>query len=122
MIIFVYGTLKRGYSNHHFLEKLKAQFLRESLTKEMYCLAVNFAPFAIKECKKELKGKIVIEIYSIDKNKISLLDEFEDAPRFYVRQLIKDINNQKGWLYFLPKERLSNRAHFLSPKKGIICF
>ncbi|MBD3793206.1 MAG: gamma-glutamylcyclotransferase [Campylobacterales bacterium] len=34
MTLFVYGTLKKGFENHHFLDG--AKFLGEATTKEKY--------------------------------------------------------------------------------------
>ena len=38
MLLFVYGTLKRGFSNYHETEKLDGTFIAEALTVKEFPL------------------------------------------------------------------------------------
>ncbi|CAG5108373.1 Oidioi.mRNA.OKI2018_I69.chr1.g3764.t1.cds [Oikopleura dioica] len=40
MLLFVYGTLKRGFSNYHEMEKLEGTFISEAQTVREFPLVV----------------------------------------------------------------------------------
>lgn len=106
MLLFVYGTLKKGYGNNYLLEMAGADFVRKSVTKHKYYMISTGIPFVIEDNKirqpeiLKYKGHIVIEEYLIDKNRIHLIDELEGHPEWYTRKVVKDIEEYKGWLYF----------------------
>jgi len=83
MILFVYGTLKKGFENHHFLDG--AKFLGETSTIEKYPMVniVKAYPYLINE---KGKGKFVKgEAYVIDIQILSRLDLLEGYPDHYDR-------------------------------------
>lgn len=84
--IFVYGTLKKGQSNHFYLDDYGSQFLGEGTLynhKITEVPGVNF-PFILDEscpgCKVE--G----EIYAVDPEILNKIDKLEGHPIFYNRQ------------------------------------
>ncbi|NPA54299.1 MAG: gamma-glutamylcyclotransferase [Aquificae bacterium] len=98
-IVFVYGTLKKGFCNHYYLRK--ARFLGSGRTKEKYKMTVSDIPFV---SKKEKISYIYGGIYEIDEETLKNLDILEEHPSFYKREKIKVLLNNKkeieAWIYF----------------------
>lgn len=79
--VFVYGTLKRSYSNHHLLKS--STFLGQDTIKgEMYNL--GHYP-AIKNGENDIHG----EVYEIDENTEQMLDILEGVPSFYQKHTVE---------------------------------
>lgn len=89
--VFVYGTLKKRFSNHHFLEG--AKFVKKAITKPLYKMYnCGYYP-CIVDCPN---GNVIHgEIYQIDNQILSRLDYLEGYPQLYDRKLIQlqDYNN-----------------------------
>ncbi len=99
--LFVYGTLKRGFYNHYYLEK--AEFVGEATTVEKFSLYVKgFIPYVLKSPKVSyIKG----EVYLIDEETLQNIDLLEGHPYEYYREktLVRLIKNNKtllAWMYF----------------------
>ncbi len=76
--VFVYGTLKRGFRLHFYLESGK--FLGEGFIEGYEMYIVDWYPAVIKG-----KGKVFGEIYEVDDKTLKLLDEIEDEGLLYKR-------------------------------------
>ncbi|KFB53853.1 AGAP010682-PA-like protein [Anopheles sinensis] len=110
--VFVYGTLKRGEPNHHWLTNVangRAQFLAPGSTTIRYPLVVGSRyniPFLL-----DVPGTghfINGEIYEIDEPMLDRLDVLEDYPRLYERRTEAIRNTDDGsvvncWIYLLQK-------------------
>ena len=91
--LFVYGTLKRGFHNDHFLKN--ARYLGRAVTKERYPLIAPkvWYPYMI-DAKGE--GEMVEgELYEIDHPTLKRIDRLEEYPRYYDRKEIK-VTDEKG--------------------------
>jgi len=104
-LLFVYGSMKRGFRNNIRLDK--EVYFGDAITKEKYCMfpSVNFTyPYALKEDKRwQLKG----ELYDITNIDISVIDDFEGVPKFYYRESIEIIWRDqvtKAFIYFRSNE------------------
>lgn len=105
-IVFVYGTLKQGFSNHHFLAN--ANFLGNALTCKSYALYCSGLPFVIRD---QAVSRIFGEAYSVDGVTLKALDCLEGHPSCYRREQIQICLNEKSlpaktflaWIYFYPK-------------------
>jgi gamma-glutamylaminecyclotransferase len=99
VLVFVYGTLKRGYSNNRLLQGCK--YLGEATTEALYLL-YDYGPFPCMVRAKEGKH-IKGEIWEVDEKVLKRLDVLEGVEHgFYKRARIKLINNDKpvwGYLY-----------------------
>ncbi|TMW41181.1 hypothetical protein DOY81_013738 [Sarcophaga bullata] len=121
--VFVYGTLKRGEPNHHWLTRSEngyAHFVGEGTTVEKFPLVVGTRyniPFLLDKrgCGHQIKG----EIYEVDKTMFANLDVLEDYPVYYDREIQSiAINNEivPCWLYLIRKfpEKLLEKEHLSS--------
>uniref|UniRef100_A0A182JQ59 Gamma-glutamylcyclotransferase family protein n=1 Tax=Anopheles christyi TaxID=43041 RepID=A0A182JQ59_9DIPT len=88
--VFVYGTLKRGEPNHHWLTDVangQARFIAKGRTIVQYPLVVatrHNIPFLL-----DMPGTghlVAGEIYEIDDRMLGRLDVLEDYPRLYDRR------------------------------------
>lgn len=104
--VFVYGTLKRGFGNHGYLQS--ARFIATGRTKNKYALYVAGIPFVVKD---NPVSNIFGEIYEVDDATLAEIDSLEGHPHFYERQLVpiiaddEDQTSVVSWLYFYPAER-----------------
>ena len=106
-LIFVYGTLKRGYLNHQLLDG--AEFLGEAETLPCYrmfnlsfpCL-VETAPGKGRCCKGE--------VYRVNDWTLECIDRLEQVPYLYHRDWIKLLQEfgepVHGYLWQLGTEHL----------------
>jgi len=100
--IFVYGTLKRGFSNHHFL--MGSRFIGSGRTVEKYAMHTEGGiPFVVES---EQISHILGELYSVDGAVLQSLDRLERHPTWYQRREIMICLDGgatptiKAWMYF----------------------
>jgi gamma-glutamylaminecyclotransferase len=86
MYIFVYGTLKQGFHNHHLVED--AEFICEATTKEKYPMVntEKYFPYLLNE--KGVGHHIKGEVYRINTATLAMLDILEGYPDLYTRETI----------------------------------
>jgi gamma-glutamylaminecyclotransferase len=107
MIIFTYGTLKRGFGNHEVM--IHNKFLGEATSKYKYPM-VNIEgtfPYLINEkgYGKHIKG----EVFEIDDITEQILDLLEGYPNLYTKEVIEVLINDKeveAMAYFV-KEKIN---------------
>uniref|UniRef100_A0A1A9WQN7 Gamma-glutamylcyclotransferase family protein n=1 Tax=Glossina brevipalpis TaxID=37001 RepID=A0A1A9WQN7_9MUSC len=106
--VFVYGTLKNGEFNHYLLTNVNngfARYLGEGKTVEKYPLIISTRfniPFLLDRSGwgHYVKG----EVYEVDEKMMSKLDELEDYPNYYdreVQDIAMDKEVTKCWLYLM---------------------
>ncbi|XP_055317539.1 putative gamma-glutamylcyclotransferase CG2811 [Sitodiplosis mosellana] len=128
--VFVYGTLKRGEPNHHWLTNKEngfAQFVSSGKTDTQFPLIVATKyniPFLlnIPATGHSING----EIYSVDGTMLRNLDELEDYPELYDRNIFT-INGSDGkshqcWIYMLKRfpDDFLNKYKFLSEYRNSV--
>ncbi|MCP4878405.1 MAG: gamma-glutamylcyclotransferase [Gammaproteobacteria bacterium] len=93
--VFVYGTLKRGQRNNHFLRD--AEFVSSFSTKKIYSM-YEFENYPAV-C---LRGRHAIEgeIYLVCDHQFQMLDELEWYPHFYQRIEIPTTHGD-AWMYIV---------------------
>jgi gamma-glutamylaminecyclotransferase len=80
MKLFVYGTLKRGFPNHHVMEYAKGTFLKEiTFPARMYSL-IGF-PAIYLDHESTVHG----ELFEVPEDNIGIIDRLEGSPGFYQR-------------------------------------
>lgn len=83
-LVFVYGTLRRGQSNHALLAR--AAFLGEHTTEPGYTmLDLGWYPGVVQGGADSIRG----ELYRVDADTLAALDVLEDYPDLYTRKRIQ---------------------------------
>ena len=103
-LVFVYGSLKKGFDNHHLLSK-SAKRLGKALTVGKFGMfedSFGNYPYLIPVPKMRIHG----ELYLIErKDLLERLDAFEGAPEYYERKkiLVKSHHGtQRAFVYIQP--------------------
>lgn len=91
--VFVYGTLRRGGSNHRLLSR--ARHLGAHVTEPAYrMLNVGPYPGVVAGGGTPIRG----EVYEVTPAQLRELDALEDYPRSYTRERI-DTPWGPAWMY-----------------------
>ena len=125
-LVFVYGTLKRGYSNHRCLGD--AQFVGNAATAgNGYILYDMGVPFLYEaDHGSPLTGQVIGEVYDVNDQQLLRCDCLEGHPRAYCREerqfsLAKDDGSFvliTAWVYLWRHERDEDRA--VKPIDGML--
>jgi gamma-glutamylcyclotransferase (GGCT)/AIG2-like uncharacterized protein YtfP len=99
--IFVYGTLKRGFSNAVQLEG--AAFERTAATANGYLLHMVSGYPAMSRSDV---GVVHGELYGVTDDQLRYLDEFEGAPEAYQREAIRLEDGTEAQAYVVSAERV----------------
>ncbi len=99
-LLFVYGTLRRGESNGHLLER--SEYLGKHTTDPIYTM-FSFGPYPaiVAGGATAITG----EVYAVDAATLARLDRFEEYPEEYMRNHIATPFGM-AWVYvyrLLPK-------------------
>jgi len=98
-MIFVYGTLRSGHSNHHLLKDANSYGVGNT-AKNYSMYLISGYPYITSF---EPRYPIVGELYGIDGSTLSVLDKMEGHPRHYERSEITVIVGERqytAWMYF----------------------
>lgn len=113
--IFVYGTLKRGYSNHHLLEG-------QQLVGEYYSFSQSFKMIDLNGFPGVIQSNdgayVTGEIYQVDDVTFSNLDRLEGYPSMFSREkfiFIQDYRDEteEAWMYLYNNN--FNHSLFVEP-------
>ncbi|MFH1035679.1 MAG: gamma-glutamylcyclotransferase family protein [Pseudomonadota bacterium] len=103
-LVFVYGTLRRGYVNHHLLAG--ARGLGPARTQQAFALYLGEFPYLVED---EAVCAVAGELYGVGPAGLGLLDDLERHPDWYERRLTPVIDGQgqvrQAWVYFYPQAR-----------------
>ncbi|HAE11551.1 MAG TPA: hypothetical protein DCG39_07905 [Opitutae bacterium] len=107
--VFVYGTLKRGGSNHDVMVRAGGKFLCEAKSVELRKLIVTHLPFL---CDGHAPNGYQVEgeIFEIpDEHGLDKIDTLEGNGSFYQRRLDYFIeldapNEHTAWVYYIIRE------------------
>lgn len=91
-LVFVYGTLRQGESNHHYLQG--SEYLGLFETEPCYQL-FNLGPYPGVVAGND---KLIGEIYRITEEVLAQLDILEDIPNEYIRNTIETPYGT-AWIY-----------------------
>jgi gamma-glutamylcyclotransferase (GGCT)/AIG2-like uncharacterized protein YtfP len=96
--VFVYGTLKRGQRNFHFLRD--ALFCGEFVTQSIYSMyEFEDYPAVSLDGKHAIEG----EVFHVTEHQFRILDELEWYPDFYQRIEITTTYGD-AWMYVVKAE------------------
>jgi gamma-glutamylcyclotransferase (GGCT)/AIG2-like uncharacterized protein YtfP len=100
--VFVYGTLRKGFSNHFIMKPTYR--VGSGLTKKEYAMYSHGIPFLVEN---EQVSKITGELYIVDETTFDILDILEGHPKWYTRKVV-DVNilgeEHQAWVYFNKKQ------------------
>ncbi len=91
-LVFVYGTLKRGFGNHHWLAG--APFLGEAELHDVVLHDLGPFPMAVPG-----EGTVRGELYAVDADGLARLDRLEGYPRLYDRRPLPLVDGRCAWVY-----------------------
>ena len=107
-LVFVYGTLKRGYGNNRLLRDGDARFIGEASTLFPYFrLYGRGIPFMALERDESRGLNVKGEVWEVDPNCLQRLDWLEGHPHMYTRQTIEVLTDEgpcqaEAYLYLHP--------------------
>ena len=101
-LVFVYGTLRKDQSNHHYLKPCEC--LGRFDTPEEYALFDLVAYPAMIFGKESVAG----EVYIINDEILESLDRLEDVPVEYRREQIETIFGL-AWVYLYQLDLTANK-------------
>lgn len=87
-LLFVYGSLKKGFDNHNLIAEYAKRLGRAHTVKKFGMFEDTFGnyPYLIHSPYEKIKG----ELYSIVRKELmEKIDEFEGAPDYYKREKIE---------------------------------
>ncbi|WP_428561905.1 MAG: gamma-glutamylcyclotransferase family protein [Solidesulfovibrio sp. DCME] len=98
--IFAYGTLRRGYHNHHYVAGCPC--LGAAETADAYAMYVSGGiPYLVAD---EPRCRIVGEVYRVDATRLPAIDALEEHPRLYCRRevpvMLAGGERRLAWVYF----------------------
>lgn len=91
--IAVYGSLRKGCTNHHYLHEGKYLGTDRIGGWQMY--SNGSFPYVRKG-----DGKITTEVYEVSRETLARIDELEGYPLHYDRKIV-ETGHGKSWLYFV---------------------
>ena len=92
-LVFVYGSLRKGYGNHRLLQD--SEFKGYHNTEPAYTM-YSLGPFPM--VGETGHHSIVGEVYEVDEDTALALDNLEGYPHFYDRIII-DTEHGPAWMY-----------------------
>jgi gamma-glutamylaminecyclotransferase len=111
--VFVYGTLKRGFPNHHFMDG--ASFVGTGRTVEAWPLVIGnqwFSPYLLPE--RGGGHRVAGELWDVPESMMPALDELESThlPNGYRRERVAvEADDGSGvqeiWAYFRERRHLA---------------
>lgn len=98
MLVFVYGTLKTGNSNHYVLDSSGAVFVGKSVTRKKFImLDLGYYPGVVELPGGRDGDNIRGEVYSVAS--LDKLDSLEGYPTLFYRKEVEVNDGEVAWMY-----------------------
>lgn len=98
--LFVYGTLKKGFSNNHHLETSKFHGKNVTADKTFSMRSLGFFPAVFHGGEHAISG----ELFEVDDETLERIDRLEGNGRFYNREEVLLQDGEVAWMYFLESQ------------------
>ncbi len=110
MLLFIYGSLKKGFTNHHMMQDSKYKATATTIDKHaMFQEQGACYPYLVNSTD-ERYHHIEGELYEVDYATTLKLDIFEDAPSYYYRDIIEVETSagviEKAQVYFIKDTKI----------------
>ena len=110
-IVAVYGTLKRGYSNHSVMGTSK--FVGSGRTMHTYPMVCSGIPFVLP--RRGEGHNVKVELFMVDKHQMQPIDSLEGHPHNYIRRKtpirLENGDIVMAWLYFYPHDHVDTGVY-----------
>lgn len=109
-LLFVYGSLKKGFDNHNLLGNSAKRLGKAHTVKKFSMYEDSFGnyPYIVDEPYAKIKG----ELYQITRAELmQKIDEFEGAPDYYTRKKIEVKSHhgvKRAFVYIRPESEVSD--------------
>lgn len=101
--VFVYGSLKKGFGNHGFVEDQDYLGYAKSVKRDYVMVSLGAFPAV---CRYPNGTKVAGELYSVDLPTMAALDRLEGNGNLYRRQQEDFVTSNgeviKAWIYLMP--------------------
>lgn len=97
-LLFVYGTLKKGYKNGYILEQYNPKYQGRGVVEGLLINLGPFPGFIPSTGRGETAPIVYGELYEIENKLLPLFDRFEGVPRLYTREELQVRNLDTGTL------------------------
>lgn len=108
--VLVYGSLKSGQSNHHWLAG--TEYLGEAQLPGLALYDLGPFPMAVASRSGRSVARLYGELYAVSASQLALLDELEGVPRLYRREQRQLASGEPVWVY-VGQERQVRHATLL---------
>jgi gamma-glutamylcyclotransferase (GGCT)/AIG2-like uncharacterized protein YtfP len=95
MLVAVYGSLKRGESNHHWLGDAPYGGCVDLAGLQLY----DLGPYPMAVASGLPSDRVQVELYAVSAQQLAQLDRLEDHPRDYQRRLLRLDDGREAWVY-----------------------
>ncbi len=95
MLVAVYGSLKRGQSNHHWLGGAPCCGCVDLAGLQLY----DLGPYPMAVASGLPSDRVKVELYAVSAQGLAQLDRLEDHPRDYQRHLLQLADGRQAWVY-----------------------
>lgn len=85
-LIAVYGTLRKGYGNHSYLNS--ATYIGSGHTFDKYRMTGSGIPFLLQGKNAKGSSNVRVEVYSVNEWQLKSIDRLEGHPQWYKREKI----------------------------------
>ena len=103
--VFVYGSLRRGLHNHHFLAD--ATLVGDDATEPAFTLySLGAFPAMVQGGTTSVVG----EVYEVDARTLAALDRLEGHPHFYQRVAVTLRSGAEVETYVVPSTTVRGRG------------
>lgn len=102
-LVAVYGSLKQGEANHHWLRSAPRLAIVHLQGLALY----DLGPYPMAVPCSDHNATITAELYAVNPDQLRALDLLEDHPNEYVRELRPLDDGRDVWIYLGRSEQVS---------------
>ena len=106
-MLFVYGSLKRGYYNNTLLDDATYIEAARTIARDYHMVDVGFPMVSrMDEPGQRISG----ELWSVPDDVLPNIDSLEGHPHWYEREITELITDggtyTTGWMYMIPRQEI----------------